>query len=689
MVAYRKILDSRAMESTNFIPLGDRKANPSSDGRRDLERSAPIAEQTKEEKQRIARENRLSLKKEKKKIKSDAKKQRKENAVMHRRLTRNNEKYIKNRERNKLRDVEIERNKIRHAAVRQAENLAGKHDLSGKLFNVGEVIIMPDGQVKSVEALQRIAGLKTQRAAERKAREERKAAAELAGKSIKQGKLPLTSTTTSTTLEGVNPQRQDLIESLKSMANPAHHPRISNRQRRKQELLNPRIAPPKPFLPEGYFLPKGEENFIALWDITDEEIQKRLYDAKKRKERERKALRDEQQVQKRFNKAMKALRKEAARKGVLFDPEEAKRKVLGEEERKKLADESSHSDSGSSSDSISKSSSNSHSDSDSELKSESSSPPQSKPDSSSGSDSEDVDQRRSKKQKRSDEIDTVDLPTKKMRLVTVEPASAGRANGKTGSSKSKQEILRELLDPNYIENRVKKEQQRVVREQKRKEKLAAKAEKQYVGSKPSNMRKRARDDADLVKDIAVDLESDVLAGASNEPRKKKQKKNDAVDKDYTVASTFDSAEPEKKKHKKVQIEERSAVTENAEPANKKSKKKAKIERHMYSETPDNAELEQNMFKKKSTLEMQESASTSHNTVGEQWNTQALIGDEARKAKFLRLLGARKTGDDSSKKHKSSKKVIDILKVQSDLERQYEAGIKLKHDGGSKRRGLGS
>jgi hypothetical protein len=81
----------------------------------------------------------------------------------------------------------------------------------------------------------------------------------------------------------------------------------------------------------------------------------------------------------------------------------------------------------------------------------------------------------------------------------------------------------------------------------------------------------------------------------------------------------------------------------------------------------------------------------------QWNPDALAGDEARKSKFMRLLGAGKNkGDGVEKSSKSSKGEKDVMKtaeeiarVQSELERQYEFSMKMKHDGGSKRRGLGS
>lgn len=77
---------------------------------------------------------------------------------------------------------------------------------------------------------------------------------------------------------------------------------------------------------------------------------------------------------------------------------------------------------------------------------------------------------------------------------------------------------------------------------------------------------------------------------------------------------------------------------------------------------------------------------------EQWNPDALTGDAARKSKFLRLLGAGKNAgvDASAKPARSSGGAsTDIQKVQSELERQFEAGIRMKHGGHSKRMGLGA
>merc|ERR1712098_339681 len=89
------------------------------------------------------------------------------NDLLHRKLNRKTEKYSKNKDRNKQRAIDLERQKIRADAVKQAERLSAIHDPSGKIFNVGEITILPGGVVNSKEGMRRAAEAK-----ERKEREE-------------------------------------------------------------------------------------------------------------------------------------------------------------------------------------------------------------------------------------------------------------------------------------------------------------------------------------------------------------------------------------------------------------------------------------------------------------------------------------------------------------------------------------
>jgi Small acidic protein family len=75
--------------------------------------------------------------------------------------------------------------------------------------------------------------------------------------------------------------------------------------------------------------------------------------------------------------------------------------------------------------------------------------------------------------------------------------------------------------------------------------------------------------------------------------------------------------------------------------------------------------------------------------GKQWNPDALNGDAARKDKFLRLLGASKVnGNDTEKPKKVKGKAKEMIEqVEDELERQFEAGIRMKN--GQRKKGLGA
>lgn len=71
--------------------------------------------------------------------------------------------------------------------------------------------------------------------------------------------------------------------------------KTSKTQQRKLEALAPRPAPPRPIIPANIQLPEGEENWLALWDLTDEQLERRVLKEKNRKAAARKALRLKQQ----------------------------------------------------------------------------------------------------------------------------------------------------------------------------------------------------------------------------------------------------------------------------------------------------------------------------------------------------------------------------------------------------------
>ncbi|KAI0422166.1 small acidic protein family-domain-containing protein [Xylaria grammica] len=75
--------------------------------------------------------------------------------------------------------------------------------------------------------------------------------------------------------------------------------------------------------------------------------------------------------------------------------------------------------------------------------------------------------------------------------------------------------------------------------------------------------------------------------------------------------------------------------------------------------------------------------------GDQWNVSALEGDSKRKQKFLRLLGAGKSNGIANGGTTLTSSKADIARMQSDLERQFDVGMKMKKEGHSHRKGLGA
>lgn len=235
------------------------------------------------------REYRVAARREKRNRKADEKKQRKLNATILRRMTRNPDKYNKNAERNRLRDIEGERRRIYQEAVRQAQRLAAIHDPSGIMFNVSAVVKQEDGTVISQDTLRR--------------REERAREKDAAEKAKQEGLDPikvenddaLASTITDNAplilRNGINPDRLAHIDGAKPQQ-PAS--RLSKTQQRKRAALEPKPAPPRPVIPGTISLPKGEENWLALWDLSDDQLERRVIREKKRKAAERKALRVKQ-----------------------------------------------------------------------------------------------------------------------------------------------------------------------------------------------------------------------------------------------------------------------------------------------------------------------------------------------------------------------------------------------------------
>ena len=203
--------------------------------------------------------------------------------------TRNPDKYNKNAERNRLRDIDLERRKIWQEAVRQAQRLAAIHDPSGAQFNVAPVVTTEDGSVITQEAFRRREEKRIE-----KARAEQDEGRESQQRDHAQPDTPAPPLATLDQLathdpSAINPERLSQIEGGGSSQHR------SKSQLKKLAKFEPRPPPPRPTIPEHITPFEGEENWLSLWDLPDEDLERRVIREKRRRAAERKALRVRQQ----------------------------------------------------------------------------------------------------------------------------------------------------------------------------------------------------------------------------------------------------------------------------------------------------------------------------------------------------------------------------------------------------------
>lgn len=158
------------------------------------------------------------------------------------------------------------------------------------MFNVGPVTKLEDGTVISVEALNK--------------RQER-----VALQKMKQDRAELGTVTTGNKFHDHGTSTKNLDKTFISQDH-VHSDRIKNliiggaqvgskgmskTQEKKQMALESRPSPPKPTIPDNIPIPANEENWLSLWDLDSDRLERRLKQEKKRKAIARKALRSKQQ----------------------------------------------------------------------------------------------------------------------------------------------------------------------------------------------------------------------------------------------------------------------------------------------------------------------------------------------------------------------------------------------------------
>jgi hypothetical protein len=162
-----------------------------------------------------------------------------------------------------------------------AQRLAAVHDPTGAKFNVKPVTTLEDGRVVTLESIER----KKEREALKKVELETADSPTTANAIVIDPQAAADKATAlasigSSLTDRLNPERMAiLIESKMPQKRP---PGLSKTQQKKMEQYAPRPPPPKPTIPEGIQIPEDEpENWIELWDLPDEELERRIVRAKK------------------------------------------------------------------------------------------------------------------------------------------------------------------------------------------------------------------------------------------------------------------------------------------------------------------------------------------------------------------------------------------------------------------------
>jgi len=226
-----------------------------------------------------------------------------------------------------------------------AQRLAAVHDPTGAKFNVKPVTILEDGRVVTLESIERKKEREAFKQAELDAENHVPTTDSIAIDPQEAAvKARALASIGSSVTDRLNPERMAIL--IQSKMPQKRPPGLSKTQQKKMEQYAPRPPPAKPTIPEGIEIPEDEpENWIELWDLPDEQLERRIVRAKKRAAKERKELRIKQKSGKAERRAARDEKRRVYREikqswKIVREQERTRRKFLlsmEDEERKKLA----------------------------------------------------------------------------------------------------------------------------------------------------------------------------------------------------------------------------------------------------------------------------------------------------------------------------------------------------------------
>ncbi|CAM0139580.1 hypothetical protein VKS41_004602 [Umbelopsis sp. WA50703] len=189
-------------------------------------------------------------------------------------------------------------------------------------------------------------------------------------------------------------------------------------------------------------------------------------------------------------------------------------------------------------------------------------------------------------------------------------------------------------------------------------------------------------------------------GQSEKKKSKKEKKEKKAVEEVVEEKEAKPKKQKEKKDKKIKKDKKSSKEKDTkDKKSKKEKKEKKRKRESESDVDVDAANEPVDSKpaKKVAQEAPPAAATEETASGRwnDWTKASFGGDDAQKNKFLRLLGAKKSGNETSgsgSNYSNQSSAIDDnvnQKMSKELEKQFQDGLKMrKQSYGGKRGGLG-
>lgn len=214
--------------------------------------------------------------------------------------------------------------------------------------------------------------------------------------------------------------------------------------------------------------------------------------------------------------------------------------------------------------------------------------------------------------------------------------------------------------------------------------------------KKDKKRKRDLDTDDSPAEVAADKELPAKKKSKKDKKDKKQKQEIGTEGAPADAPAEDEPPAKKsKKTKKRDLEQElpdaaaDVPAPAAVPADEVALKKAKKDKKSKKEKKAAAESGDKDKAGKDTTDAEKKPAAE----AANWNVGELEGGASRQAKFLRLLGGKSAGGAAGAAAPATsgaaRQHFNVNQVTGELEKQFEAGRRMKHDMGGQRRGLGA